>query len=121
MTVIRDGERVQVEVVVEDFEPSLLGVFVRPDGEIWVLPSGGNKNQDSGIMQTFDVFDAAGVFVRQVAIQCEGDAEEDKLVLLDEHRAVLIRGAVQARRNTFGGSRGEETDVAVHDLKIYTF
>ena len=121
LTVIRDGERVEVQVVVEDHEPSLLALFARPAGEVWVLPSGGNKEQAPGIMQTFDVFDAAGIFARQVAIQCEGDPDEDKLVLLDDHRAALIRGAVQARRNTFGGSRGEEAEVAVHDLKVYSF
>jgi hypothetical protein len=121
LTVIRDGERVDVRVEVEDLEPSVLALFVRPDGEIWVLPSGGDKEQAPGVMLTYDVFDAAGVFVRQVAIQCESDPNEDKLVLLDAQRAALIRGAVQARRNTFGGSRGDEAEVAVHDLKIFSF
>lgn len=121
LTVIRDGQRVEVKVVVEDREPSILAVFCRPNGEIWVLPSGANKEQEPGIMQTFDVFDGAGGFVRQVKLKCPGDPDEDKLVLLDAHRAALIRGAVQARRNTFGGSRGDEDDVAMHDVKVYNF
>ena len=64
---------------------------------------------------------AAGVYVRQVGVACEGDPDEDRLFLTGGGRAVLVRGAVQARRNAFGGSRAEEKDVGFHDLKMYTY
>jgi len=121
LTVIRDGQRVDVKVEVEDASPAISSLFVRPDGEIWVLPGDGDKEQPDGIMQTFDVFDPAGLFIRQVRIKCPGNPEEDRFILLDAHRAALLRGAVQARRNTFGGSRGDEGEVPVHDLILYTF
>ena len=33
----------------------------------------------------------------------------------------LVRGAGQARRNTIGGSRGEEEVIPAQDLKVYEF
>ena len=121
LTVLRDGQRMQVEVHVENYEPAVSGVFWRPDGEIWVLTTPGRKNQEPGIMQTYDVFSPEGEFIRQVAVACSGDPEEDVLFLLGENQAALVRGAVQARRNTFGGSRGQEKEVAVHDLVVGTW
>jgi hypothetical protein len=116
LTVLRDGQRIEVEVDVEDNEPAIGALFYRPGNEIWVVTSAGRHDQDEGIFQTYDVFTAEGEYIRQVKVACLGDREEDRLFLLGEGEAVLVRGAVQARRNTFGGSRGEEKEVPIHDL-----
>jgi hypothetical protein len=122
LTVLRDGERIQVEVDVEDHEPAVLALYARPDGEVWVMTSRGVRPEEDGIMVVYDVFDAAGVFTRQVALALDGDPDEDRLYLLGEDRVALVRGAVQARRNTFGGSRAEEKELeAVHDLQVFAF
>jgi len=121
VTVLRDGERVEVKVEVEDDEPAVRELRCMPDGEIWVLPARGAREQEPGILATWDIFDAEGVFIRQVALACQGDLEEDKLVFLEGRRAALIRGQVQARRNTYGGSRGEEKEVAMHDVKVFAY
>lgn len=121
VVVIADGQRLPIDVQVEDIDPVLLEVHCLPGGETWVLTSRGRREQERGIMQTYDVFDRDGVFVRQAAIACAGDPEEDRLYLLGDGRLALVRGAVQARRNTFGGSRGEETEAAVHDLTVFTY
>ena len=121
LTVLRDGERVDVRVEVEDNHPAVSALYWMDQGEIWVLTARGTHDQDPGIMMTFDAFDMAGIFVRQVALKCDGDPDEDKLVFLGNRRAALIRGQVQARRNTYGGSRGEEAEVAMHDLKVFAF
>ena len=121
LVVLRDGQRMEVNVDVEDDDPMILELHARPDGEVWVLPSRGRHEQDAGIMQTYDVFDEGGAFLRQVAVACAGDPEEDRLFFLDGNRIALVRGAVQARRNTFGGSRGEEPEIAIHDLKIFAY
>jgi len=122
LVVLADGVRVQIEVQVEDMAPVIAAVHAMSDGETWVLTTRNMKNQPDGIMQTYDVFDSGGIFVRQEAVACGGEADEDRLIFLDEDRAALVRGAVQARRNTFGGSRTEEDqEVAVHDLMILAF
>jgi hypothetical protein len=117
--VLRGDERIEVATQVEDTAPAIEALYCRPDGEIWVLPSTGTRNQPEGIMLTFDVFSSERVFVRQEAMVCPGDPEEDALFLLDARTVALVRGAVQARRNTFGGSRGEEKEIYAHDLLIY--
>ena len=121
VTVIRDGERIDVEVKVEDIHPIIESLYWMDSNEIWVVTNRGQFEQEPGIMMTMDVFDMEGVFLREAAFRCEGDPDEDKLVFLGDGKAALIRGAVQARRNTFGGSRGEEEEVAMHDLKILAF
>jgi len=122
LTVIRNGERIEVEVDVEDTEPAVQTLTARPDGEVWVATSRGVRPERDGIMVVFDVFDPAGVFVRQVALALEGDTDEDRLYFLGADRVALVRGAVQARRNTFGGSRAEEKELeALHDLQVFAF
>jgi hypothetical protein len=49
-------------------------------------------------MGTFDVFDPAGLFVKQVAIACEGDAENDQLGFVEDGRLVLLKGSVGGGR-----------------------
>lgn len=121
VTVLADGQRVQVDVQVEDYEPAILSLFCRPDGEVWVLTPEGRRDQEPGVMQTYDVFSPGGEFIRQAAVVCPGDHEEDRLFLLEAGKAALVRGAVQARRNTFGGNSTEQKEVPVHDLVYYTF
>ena len=121
LVVLRDGQRIDIEVEVEDHDPMILELHATQAGEVLVLPSAGRHDQGPGIMETYDVFDAEGVFLRQDAVACAGDAEEDRLFFLGGDRVALVRGAVQARRNTFGGSRGDEPEIAVHDLKVFAY
>ena len=115
------GERIDIEVHVEKNEPAIQALYCRPNGEIWVLTAAGTHDQPAGIMQTYDVFSPQYEFIRQVALACPGDPDEDSLFFLGEGQAALVRGSVQARRNTFGGSRGDEKEIAIHDLLFYTF
>lgn len=120
LVVLSDGQRITIDVQVEDAAPAIASVRAMADGETWVLPVRGTREQPDGVMQTYDVFDRDGVFVRQVAMACPGDPEEDRLVLLPGRRAALLRGAVQARRNTFGGNRqADANEVSVNDLVVY--
>lgn len=121
LVVLRDGQRVTVEVEVEDHAPAISELHVMDGGEIWVLAAIGGPERPEGVMMSYDVFSPEGEYLRRLHVACDGDPEEDRLFLLGEGRTVLVRGAVQARRNAFGGSRAEEKDVGVHDLKMYAF
>jgi hypothetical protein len=117
VTVIADGQRVRIDVTVEDIDPVIVELHAMPGGETWVLTSRGRQERPEGVMMTWDVFDRAGAFVRREEIACAGDPMEDRLYFLGEGRAALVRGAVQARRNTFGGRQGDSIPPeAVHDL-----
>jgi hypothetical protein len=54
-------------------------------------------------MITYDVFDPAGNFVKQVAVACEGDGEEDGLFFFGSDRALLVKGLVDAAISLQGG------------------
>lgn len=122
VTVIADGQRIRVDVTVEDNDPVVVELHAMPGGETWVLTSRGRQERDGGAMATWDVYDREGVYVRRAAVVCPGDPMQDKLYFLDGGRAALVRGAVQARRNTFGGRQGDVVPPeAVHDLIMYRF
>jgi hypothetical protein len=113
---------VRINVEVEDFAPAVTEIWVREDGTLWVLPSPGERDQPEGVMQTYDVFDAQGQFVRQVSLACEGDPSEDRLILFAPGRAALIRGAADARQNMFGHSADDgDEESPVHDVTIYRY
>jgi hypothetical protein len=122
LVVIRAGQRVRIPVEVEDLAPAITEMWAREDGSLWVLPGLGERDQDPGIMQTYDVFDGAGAFRRQVAVACPGDPREDRLVFFAPGRVALIRGANDARQNMFG--RGEddgENEPPVHEVVLYRY
>ena len=73
-------------------------LHVRDDGELWVLDCHGSVAQPDGIMQTFAVHDADGVYIQAVAVACEGHGQEDRLFWLGADQAVLIRGLSEAQR-----------------------
>ena len=85
------------------------GVQVSPEGELWILPSRGTREQPAGITATFDVFDTVGRFDRQVQVACpEGDGTEDGVFLLGDGRVLLIKGYLDAVATMIGGSVPEE-------------
>ncbi len=90
-------------------EPDITGMFAAPDGTLWVRTSRGDRVRPAGVFTTFDVFDATGKFVRQVALQGVGDPLQDALYLIGNDRAVLVTQALQAYR-TMQGVTDEKAD-----------
>ena len=83
-------------IELEDTEPAITRLMVDGRGLLWVLSARGVHEQPVGIMATYDVFDANGRFVRQVAVKCDGDGRYDDLFFLGEERLLLITGAYEA-------------------------
>ncbi len=105
----------EVPKEISSTDPCVLRLEVRKDGYLWVLHSRSNLEQPEGIFQTWDVFAPDGNFVRQVAVDCVGNPRTDKLVFLDNQRAVLLEGFEAAALAMAGGApKGEEDeDVAI--------
>ena len=107
------------------------GLQVDDDGNLWVLPSRGTREQPAGVVATFDVFTPDGVFDRQVQVACEGTGEKDGVFLLGTDRVMIVKGFVDAMATMFGGGRrgrrrgrrahgtGLLPDRAVTDLRRY--
>lgn len=81
-------------VTVEDTDPVIMGLWVRPDGEVWVQTTA--NQPPAGAFALLDVFDADGKLVRQVALEVPGDPKRDGLYLLDDGRVVVVLGGLDA-------------------------
>ncbi len=100
------AQGIQGKFVVEEYEPDIGSIRVAPDGSIWVLSSRGSRSQPEGIMATFDVFDPAGNFLKQVAVPCAGDAVRDGLFFVGGDRIVVVTGFIDAIMMQIGGGAG---------------
>jgi len=114
VVMIINGRRVEVDADVEDYDPCVVGLEVAENGDLWVLSSGGSRDQPDGIFQTYDVFDPAGHFIRQVAIACEHDSRNDRLFLIGE-RAIVVKGFLDAMRSLHGATDAAESDAGSED------
>ncbi len=111
--IVVNGERVQIEAQAEDRDPCIAGLHVTDGGELWVLHSRSRREQPEGILQTYDVFDPEGHFVRQVSFAVAGDPERDRLFLLGDNRAVVVTGFLNAARSMTGsGEEDSQMDAA---------
>ncbi|MBM3317342.1 MAG: hypothetical protein FJY75_05775 [Candidatus Eisenbacteria bacterium] len=106
--IVANGRRVDIEEQIDDFEPCVMHLEARPDGELWVIHSRSALDLPPGVMQIYDAFDPAGVFVREVAVAGEGDAREDRLFLLGADRALLVNGYQGSLRISMGTGGGDE-------------
>jgi sugar lactone lactonase YvrE len=116
LVVVINGRRMDIEKKIEDYEPDIARLQVTDDGFLWVLSSRSTREQPEGIFQTYDVFDSEGHFVKQVAVACEGNGQDDGLMMLGDDRVIVIKGMIAALRSMF--SRGtEETSDADEQIE----
>ncbi|MEZ4387059.1 MAG: hypothetical protein R3D98_05695 [Candidatus Krumholzibacteriia bacterium] len=83
-------------VTIEDTEPDILGMWVAPDGLLWVQTSRGMHDKPAGAYAAYDLFDPAGTFLRQVALICDADPRKDGLSMLSDGRIVVVTGSLDA-------------------------
>lgn len=89
-------------------------VIARADGSLWVLPSSGLAREDDGVLGVFDVFDAAGRFVRQVEIAVPFRPLDDEFALVGDTLFVFEQ-SVDAARGMMAGRRGSASEAEVDD------
>ena len=99
------------ELVIDTAEPVIGYLYVDEGGNLWVQHDRSDRDQPEGVMQTFDVFDPEGGFMRSVAVACDGDFANDILRFVDDGRLVLLKWGV-------GGSRVLDEDVEVGPLEV---
>jgi hypothetical protein len=125
VTMFQNGQRVEVDAKIEDHEPAIGRLWVNDSGNLWVVGSRGVREQPSGVLLTCDVFDSEGVFVREVAMSCEGRHRQDRLLYLGGDRYLLIRNYMSAMNAMFGHRvmGGPETpqDAAPEPLEIICY
>jgi hypothetical protein len=105
-----NGQRVELDTQIEDYDPAISQIRVDAQGRLWVRHARSMRDQPDGVMETLDVFDPEGHLTRQVALACEGDARRDRLFFLGGNRVALVKGYLEARRSMFGA--GGDSDQA---------
>ena len=71
-------------------------------GRLWVQHSRSNRDQPEGVFLTFDLYDEAGRWQREVSFKCEGNPVSDGVRFLGDGRVLLIKGFVVARLACLG-------------------
>jgi hypothetical protein len=61
-------------------------------------------------MCTYDVFDEAGHFFKQVEVGCKGDGVKDGLFFVGQDRALVVTGFLDAVLSQMGGGDAEEEE-----------
>jgi hypothetical protein len=102
-------------------EPDITGMFAAAGGELWVRTSRGDRVRPVGVFTTFDVFDATGKFVRQVALQGAGDPLQDALYLVGNDRVVMVTQALQAYRTMQGVTDEAAGETAGAPMEVICF
>lgn len=111
------GLPLEPRITIQDGAPALAYLHrplqPHPDGSLWVLSGRGIRPQQPGVMAVFDVFDEAGVFVRQVALHADHDASRVGIFLCGPDRILVVKGYLDSVTAQFGNgtaltAEGEE-------------
>ncbi|MBU8871714.1 MAG: hypothetical protein KOO60_12680 [Gemmatimonadales bacterium] len=100
------GMSIQPKIEIERRE-SVLAYFHRaiqlhPDGNLWVLSGRGLRPEIKGVMAVFDVFDDAGLFVKQVALHAPHDGRDVGIFLSGTGRVLVVKGYMDSLAAQFG-------------------
>ncbi|MCK4414503.1 MAG: hypothetical protein KAY32_13265 [Candidatus Eisenbacteria sp.] len=90
------------DVEILETEPNITGLYCRSGGELWVRTSRADRERPAGVLTTFDLFDAEGLFQRQLLVRGPGNPREDSIFLIGEDRLVLVTQALAAYRSMQG-------------------
>lgn len=109
--------------------PDIDALFVRPNGELWVLPSEGRRDEDPHTLGVFDVFDAEGRLTRQVEVRVpfvrgrdEFSFEGTDLVVFEDSLDAVRSGAAGGGFvfNTIDDSDRDEDEVEALEIVRYS-
>ena len=108
---------------VEDVAATVTNLHVTDDNHLWVEHSRSAQTGPEEAFLTFDVFDPAGRFERQVALVCEGDPLDDKLFWANDDTVVLVKGAIPAMYASMagGGTADEDAEPEPDDMEVICF
>ncbi|MCP4291650.1 MAG: hypothetical protein GY780_07420 [bacterium] len=114
-----DGQRVCLESELEEYDPYISDLRVTAANNLWVKTSMGAKEPPEGVFAQWDVFNDQGILQHKVNLVVPGNSQQDRLILLDEERAILLVGyhdALQASRP--GSSKDQGTDQELEPLTV---
>ncbi len=84
-----------VTLEVDPYKRDISRMHVRPRGELWVRTSRGDVERPEGTIGVFDVFNAAGQYIRQVCLQIDYDPERDDFELIGDRLFLVKQGRMR--------------------------
>lgn len=100
-----------LSVNINDWNKDIENMYVRDDGSMWIINSAGQRNKPDGTIGVFDVFDAKGRFLREVALKGEGDPKTDGYFFLRDKLFVvtdLLQAAISMQSGGASADIGDE-------------
>ncbi len=104
-----------------DTEADVATLYYNDDGSLWVLTSRAMWEPKSGILHSYDVFDASGTFVSQLDVKCEGSSTSDLLLFAKNDLVFQITGFFDALMALQGGSAGGEDDEEAKPMEVICY
>ncbi len=98
---------IDMEVVpVPELARNISDAFSRPNGDLWVQNSQGDRDCPDGAIGYFDVFSQDGKYTKRICIQADYDPQRDNFRILDNHLLVFKEAQNAPERTTTSGGGG---------------
>ena len=92
---------------ISDYDESVTRImFNHDDGTVWVLTPHGANDQPDGILETWDVFSAAGEYLKKVVIPLGDEMNDGTSYLVGGGRLVVVKGTA----SSFSDANDEDED-----------
>ena len=99
---------------ISDYDESVTRImFNHDDGTVWVLTPHGANDQPDGILETWDVFSAAGEYLKQVAIPLGDEMNDGTSYLVGGGRLVVVKGTA----SSFSDANDEDEDEEFEEVE----
>ena len=76
-------------------------LYFRDDGSLWVLPASGIWRNEEGVLASFDVYDAEGIYRQRVELVGPGDPVRDA-IYFSKDRIYLVTDLLGATMASMG-------------------
>jgi len=109
-----------IKYVIEPNWNPVQALFARDDGSLWVLTSRGSWDQDKGQIGVFDVFDKEGHLVRQVALEGQGDPQQDGYFMVGD-RFFVVTDWLDSLMALQGGAAAGDADEDAEPMAVISY
>lgn len=112
---------IPVQTKVSEYAECIASLFISPDNELWVQSTQGARDQDEGVLSTYDVFDAEGHYDRQVRVTLPGDGMEDALMFTRDGRVIVVTGFMSAVQALQGGGQASDDEEEAEPMEVICY
>lgn len=111
-----------LETEINEVAMTVSNLHVTDANELWVESAYSGVSGPEEAFLTYDVFDAAGRFDRQVALVCEGNWLNDRLFWARDDMVVVVKGAIPAMYASMSGGVAEnEAEAGLNEMEVVCY